>query len=106
MTGEEWGVLGSSGSSPLGVQHWNLGRLLQFANHPSVDLYIHKVRRRDDGTETFVLMIDASDVDHVPSEIAEELKKHNLGRIPLATIAGSPSDFFEDWEDLGQLPSE
>lgn len=105
MTDNGWGVLGSSGSSPLGIQHWNLGRLLQFANHQSVDLHIHQVRQRGDGAETFVLMIEASDLDHVPPEIAEAMKKQGGSRIPLAIVAGSPADFFDTWEDLGQLPS-
>ncbi len=106
MSEEGWRVLDSSGESGLEVERWNLGWLLEFVRHPSVELHLHTVRRRSDGTTTLAIMIAPADVDFVPAPIAAALDETGAQLIPLAVITGDPVAFSREWEDLGRLPRE
>jgi hypothetical protein len=106
MTDGEWELVGSSDQTPIGIERWAVAKLLELAHHPSVDLRLHTVRRRNDGALSLALMISPSEVDYVPLEIRAALEATDGQLIPLAVVSGSPADFSREWEDLGRLPLE
>ncbi len=102
----EWVVLGSSGEAPLGDHRWTLMQLLELSGDGLGELSIHTVERKSDGQRALALMTDPDRLDFLPPEIRAALETDGHQRIPLALIAGAPQDFFAEWQDLGQLPTE
>lgn len=101
-----WVVLGSSGEAPLGDHRWTLMQLVELSGDGLGELSIHIVERKSDGQRALALMADRDRLDFLPPEIRATLETDGHQRIPLALIAGAPQDFFAEWQDLGQLPTE